>query len=292
MVSINPINATNKPSFGSLGSIQTKIGETVCSNKTLKKLSDKMEYNGFSMSTLTLSGILYGATIVPRYLNATDKHDKREILLRDVTSITAILFAAKALGKGISRKFENKTGYVLTNITNEFKSKKWYQKLGDMLNPDGQLSVLNSKELEQKYSNIEAYPEKIKSFVDFVHDRGGNVGKIFSNKKLKPIVEKIVGNNEKTEEEFCNKLIEADKNKTPEMQELYTALKEKDNPLVTKAKTMNSAFDFASTLLIVPAGMIGIEALNEKITKKCVAKEKAEIAAKKATEGKQETAKV
>ena len=44
---------------------------------------------------------------------------------------------------------------------------------------------------------------------------------------------------------------------TKELDEFYNLMNGKDNPLVKKAKSINSSFDFVTTFLIVPA-MLGI----------------------------------
>lgn len=264
-------NIQNQPSFGSTAS----LGKRIFSNPTLKKFSDAMEYDKFSMSIPAMMGILYGATIVPRYCQATDKHDRREILTRDVTSITAILFLAKALNKGFSRYFAKKSGFVLNNTPLDH-GKNLLNRVKNYLNPSGGIDVLNSQELKLKYSNLKNYNEGIKGFFKFVDGQGGDIRKILaSNKVTKENADKILGKDilKATKEEVETKLAKAEG--SAELNKIYSEFEKPDNTFVKKAKTMNSTFDFLSTIMLTPALMIGIEKFNEHMTKKILAKEEA-----------------
>src|SRR5574344_994524 len=117
MLNVSSIKAVN-PSFKGGANITSKIGSFIKKNNIATKVANKMEYDGFSMSMTSMMILLYGATIVPRYINATDKYDRREILTRDFLSITSILFAAKAWNKGFSRIFSKASGFVLNKVPN------------------------------------------------------------------------------------------------------------------------------------------------------------------------------
>src|SRR5574344_2056485 len=115
---LNKVTMTrvNQPSFGS--NLTASIGKQIMKTPTLKDFAGKIEYSNFTMSMTSMLILLYGATIVPRYINATDKYDRREILTRDFLSITSILFAAKAWNKGFSRIFSKASGFVLNKVPN------------------------------------------------------------------------------------------------------------------------------------------------------------------------------
>ena len=59
------------------------------------------------------------------------------------------------------------------------------------------------------------------------------------------------------------------------LEKIYTAFQAKDNKFINRAKTLNSAFGFASTLVLVPAFMMWLARYCEKMTKKAVEREKA-----------------
>lgn len=268
----------NKPSFN--GNFTTTIGKKILSNNSFKKFSDKFEYDKFNMSLTSVLVLLYGATIVPRYLQATDKHDKREILTRDLLSITAILFFAKALSKGFSRIFSKTSGFVLNNLPTNHEKAGVLGKLKNYLNPEGGIDVLTSQELSLKYSNLKNYKNGITDFFKFVDEQKGDVRKIFSsNKIVRENANKIVGKDIKTAtiKEVEDKFAKA--KDSVELKNIYKVFENPNNSFVRRAKTMNSAFNFTSLVLLVPAFMIWIEKFNEKTTKRKIAEEQAKKAA-------------
>ena len=60
------------------------------------------------------------------------------------------------------------------------------------------------------------------------------------------------------------------------LENIYSIFSSKDNKFINRAKTYNSAFGFASTLVLVPAFMMWLARYCEKMTKNAVEKEKAE----------------
>ena len=58
------------------------------------------------------------------------------------------------------------------------------------------------------------------------------------------------------------------------LEKIYTAFATKDNKFINRAKTMNSAFGFASTLVLVPAFMMWLARYCENMTKKAIAQKK------------------
>jgi len=259
-----------QPSFGS--SFTEKIGRNVLSSDTFKKVAGKFEYDKFSMSLTSLLVLLYGATIVPRYVQATDKHDKREILTRDMLSITAILFGAKALAKGFSQVFSKISGLVLNN--KPINHTKPLNKLFNYLRPKQGVKLLTSQELTAKYSNIKGYPNGIFDFFKFIEGQKGDLGKVLAaDKGVRANAKIILGKDVRkaTVQEIKDGFAKAEGSK--ELENIYEILEKPDNKLVKKAKTMNSAFDFLATVLLVPGFMIWLEKYNEKVTKRRIAQE-------------------
>lgn len=286
----NVINQTpqinSQPNFGSTAS----LGKKILSNPTLKKIADKAEYDKFSMSLPSMMTVLYGATIVPRYCQARDKHDRREILTRDFLSITAILFGSKVLSRGFSKLFSKASGFALTNKPNIHQSLT--EKLKNYIKVNGGVDVLNSQELTLKYSKLENYQNGISDFCKFVREQGGDIRKILSYKKggVKNDVETIVGKDlksatiEEVENGFEAARTSTDSKIKTALANVYKGFEDPKNAFVNKAKTMNSTFDFASTVLLVPGFMIWLEKFNEKMTKKAIAKDLAKAEAQKKTE--------
>ena len=68
------------------------------------------------------------------------------------------------------------------------------------------------------------------------------------------------------------------------MNEIYTVFSSKENKFVNRAKTYNSAFGFASTLILVPAFMMWLARYCERMTKRAVEKENAAKRAKQQLE--------
>ena len=138
--------------------------------------------------------LLYGFCIPPRLHNASDKYDYGEIVVRDMTAFTALLFGAKALARLFSDGFTKVTGLALNSKTES--GRNVFQRTLDYLNPnDTHHSILSSKQLMSKYTNIEDYKGGINGFMDFIENSGGNIKKAFSiDKNIHATVSEIVKN--------------------------------------------------------------------------------------------------
>lgn len=271
----NMSSIKNQPSFGSMPA----LGKKVVNSNLLGKICDKLEFDGATMSFPAMLGLLYGATLLPRYAFADDKHDKREILVRDVTSITAILFGAKALSKGFSEICSKASGFVLNSKPENHTS--FLKKAWNYLRPNKGVGVLGSEDIVKTYSEIDKLKGGLSEFCDSVVKGGGNLKKLFTkDKAVQKHVEDILGKTikeAKDSKEIATALSAAQKAGHKAVQGIYDVFSKTDNVFVKKAKTLNSIFGAASILVLVPAFMIWIQKFNEKLTKKIVAKE---IAAK------------
>lgn len=286
------LSIKKQPTFTSASAMESLGTKISTSTGLLKGFAKNMEAKNFSLSPLSLVALLYGATIVPRYIQAYDKHDRREILLRDTISISALLYLSSSLNKGFSKLMSGISGFALSlkpkdetgkakNLGNAI-SKAW-----GYFNPLKGLEVLNSEKIVAKYSNVDKYKNGIVDFIDFIQDEGGDIKQVLSkDPTIKAHADKIVGADIKSVD--AGKIREAfDAAKKvghsghESLDGIYQVLKNTDNKLVSHAKTMNSAFGFLSTVLLVPAFMIWIQRFNEKLTKKIVAKELAQKEAQK-----------
>ena len=243
-------------SFGSSYSLLEKAGDKVIGNSTMKKVSDIFELNGPIIQGNAMAVLLYGACIPPRLIHAQDKYDYTEILARDMTAFTALLFGAKALSRLFSDGFTKLTGLALNN--KNLNGRSFVQKVWDYLNPsDGRHSILSSKELDSKYTNLRLYKNGIDGFVDFIEKSGGNIKKAFANdKNIKNAINELLveaGTTfDKASSDVIKKVLHEVNTKTPKKLDNLYKLFDGPNKLLNRAKTCNSFFGALSTLFLVP----------------------------------------
>jgi hypothetical protein len=262
-----------QPTFTGAGSLLEKAGNKVFGSKKLKGISDIFELNGPVISGNAMSVLLYGFCIPPRLKNAQDKYDYGEIIVRDMTAFTTLLFGAKALARLCSDGFTKLTGLALNQKTLEGRNK--FQRVIDYLNPaDTHHSVLSSKQLASKYMNIESYKNGVEGFMEFIEKSGGNVKKALGQDgAVKEVVDNIVKEfngksfKEATSEEIKLALTKANTNKSELMKDFYNLFKT-ENKLLKRAKTCNSAFGFFSTLVFVPFLIERLTTICERMTAK------------------------
>ena len=191
--------ADNKQvSFGSASSAVEKLGNKVIGSSKYKKLSDIFELNGPIIQGNAMAVLLYGACIPPRLIHAQDKYDFGEIVVRDMTAFTALLFGAKALARLFSDGFTKLTGLALNS--KDIKGRSLLQKTWDYLNPaDARHSILSSKQLDSKYTHIDKYKDGIDGFVEFIEKSGGDIKKALANdSKIQKAVDNILKDSGKT----------------------------------------------------------------------------------------------
>ncbi len=209
-----------------------------------------LELSGAIIPATGMAALLYGTCLPPRLVQAHDKHDRAEILLRDVSSFTALLFGAKALSRKFSDILANATGIALNVKPRPPKNSEFtrLQKLGHYFSLGKGVNLLSNQEIVTRYSDIEGYVgnpgKKLGKLYKFINSNGGNAKKVidryFKGKTNEQIVE---------------------------------ILKDKNNILVRKAQNMNSGIAALSTLVLVPGFIIFLARACEKMTKRCLAKE-------------------
>ena len=267
-------------SFTGMGSVLEKTGKNFFNGKIGKGISDMFELNGPIISGTAMPVLLYGFCIPPRLFQAQDKYDYQEIMVRDMTAFTALLFGAKAIARLFSDGFTKLTGLALNSKNME--GRNIFQKTIDYLNPnDTRHSVLSSKQLDSKYTNIHEYKNGVSGFMEFIEGSGGNVKKAFSRDKgvkaaVEEIVQKFSGKSfaEASEAEIKAAMKAADSAKGDLIENFYKLFKG-DNGLLRAAKTCNSSFGFLSTLLLVPGLIIWLTDVCQKMTEKRLAEESA-----------------
>ncbi len=254
--------------------IFTKVAEKVTSSKGMKKASDFFEFDGASMTTNSTLALLFGFCLPTRLANASDKHDNKEIMTRDLFSFSAILFGANAISRGFSKLFTSISGLAL-NTTPSDHDKSFIHKFKNYFNPNGGIGVFKSDEITAKYSNVHEYKNGINGFFDFVQENGGNLKRMLAiDPEIKKHSEKILN---KKLEDAKNSEIEAAFKKakgSEALNAIYENLKNPNNKLVKRAKILNSSFGFASIIVLVPGFMIWLAKHCEKMTKADITKEK------------------
>lgn len=260
--------AENKPAFkGLLSNLVQKEGK-------LRSVANAFEFNGGDMACASLLSVLTFGIVRPRVKNAYDEHDYREILTRDITTLTALVCGAKALLKNIARFAEKATGLSLTEKGENFFKQSKLKQAFDHMRPFGGVQVLSNSDIIMKYSDIEKYKGGVAGFCEYVSKTGGNLAKLFANDKTtKTNVEKMIKKDiaKATDKE----IIAAIKNKKNAelVKNIAEVFKDTNNAFVKKAKSITGVFGFVSTFIAIPAFMIFLQKLNEKITKNAIAKE-------------------
>lgn len=270
------------------GNFASGIGSNAVKDGFLGKLFNKFEFNGASMSVPGMLTLLFGFCLPPRYINAKSDKEKKEIVVRDVSSFTAILFAAKAMARGFSDAFAKISGLAL-NVKPEDHNKSILHKVKNYFTAGAGIDVLTSEQITSKYSNIEDYKEGINGFFNFLEENGGDVKKVLNiDKNVKTQAEKIMtdfGGGKSLKDATLEEIHSAFKKAkgSDALENIYTVFKSKDNRFINRAKTFNSAFGFASTLVLVPMFMMWLARYCESMTKKAIAKEKEQKALATAT---------
>ena len=265
------------------GNFATSIGRKATQDGFLKNIFRNFEFNGASMPVPAMLTLLFGFCLPPRYANAKSDKERKEIAVRDISSFTAILFAAKAMARGFSDAFAKISGLAL-NVKPEDHSKSILHKVKNYFTAGAGIDVLTSEQIISKYSNIEDYKDGINGFFNFLEENGGNVKKVLHiDKTVKEQSENIMknfGNGKSLKEASLEEIHEAFKKAkgSEALENIYTIFKSADNKFINRAKTFNSAFGFASTLVLVPAFMMWLARYCENMTKKAIAKEQAQKA--------------
>lgn len=264
----NTEKPAGQPSFGSLQG----MGEKLVAGKGGRKFADAIEYSGMSMSSASLLGLFYLGVVTPRYVQAYDKYDRREILRRDLISLTALTFLAQALNKGFSQVFTKTTGLVLNHKPEGFN--KLGKKVWNYIYPEAEFNTLKSPDILAKYTNIDKFKNGIADFCEFIKEKGGDVNKVLSmDKDVKLNTEKILGKSIK-DAKYDEIISSFNKAKgSVELGNIYKVFSNVNNKYVKKAKTLNNTFNFISTFLLTPALIVWIAKSNEKMTKKRILQE-------------------
>ncbi len=169
-----------------------KLGKKVGKNKS-DFVSSELEYNGHNFTNTLMAGLSIFGLLTPRGLRAykraeTDENGKKdltelwEIIIRDVTSSLAVVFAVPMGTRACVTSYEKGTGFVLMqknrNQTSKFKTAL------DLLNPYSKAHVLTNAEITDLYNNIDS-KAKMLNFCKYIDKNGGDLQKIISKSQHK-----------------------------------------------------------------------------------------------------------
>ncbi len=276
----NEADVKKDVAFTGLASKAGDIANKAFNNKHAKYITDMFELNGSIISGGAMATLLYGFCIPPRLTNAQDKYDFGEIILRDMTAFTALLFGAKAVARLSTDLFTKLTGLALNH--KNIEGKNAFQKFIAYVQPSSAgHSVLSSKQLESKYMNIDKFKNGVEGFMDFIEQSGGNLKKAFAkDKDVKAAVEEILKKHVDPATTYAKASVSdikdglrAARKENGDLIKNFYKLFEKENSMLKMAKTCNSAFGFLSTIVLVPSLIIWLTHACEKMTENRIKKE-------------------
>ena len=191
-------NEANKDKQNSNQEVSFKAGKPKMSwleklGKKLSKFLDKefvaneLEYNGHNFTNTLMAGLSIFGLLTPRGLKAynraqVDENGKKdlseiyEILIRDLSSSLAVVFAVPMLTRAAVTSYEDKSGFVL--MQKDRSKSKWASYL-DLLNPYSKAHVLKNSEINALYNNINS-KDKMLNFCNYINNNGGDLEKIIS----------------------------------------------------------------------------------------------------------------
>ena len=257
------------------GNLASKLGKAATEGGSISKFFNNFEFNGASMPVNAMLTLLFGFCLPPRYLNAKSDKERKEILVRDITSFAAILFAAKAMSRGFSNMFSKISGLAL-NVKPADHAKGILHKAKNYFSAGNGIDVLSSEQIVAKYSKIDRYKDGINGFFTFIEENGGNIKKVLKlDKEVAELSENIIGKSidNASASEIKAAFTKARENNSKDLTKIYKRFASDDNKFVNRAKTYNSAFGFMSTIVLVPVFMMQLAKYCEKMTKKAVERE-------------------
>ena len=247
--------------FKGKNNVVEKLGKVIEKNKT-DFISSELEYNGHNFTHTLMAGLSLLGLITPRCMRAysraqvdekTGKKDMTElweIIIRDVTSSLAVVFAVPMLTRALVTSYEKSSGYVLMHKDRTMSD--WKTGL-DLLNPYSKAHVLSNAEITALYDRVDS-KEKLVNFCKYVDKNGGDLQKILSKSDG---ASELFNEKTKTLEEL-KKMSKVDANK--EITSIVEALEE-------NVKKLGKSGDKKSVNEIISKLMKGVsKGGNSKIT--------------------------
>lgn len=235
-----------------------------------------LEFEGHNFTNILMTGLSLFGLLAPRGMRAyeraqVDENGKKdlselyEILIRDISSSLAVVFAVPMLTRACVTAYEDKTGFVLMN---KDRTKTTGQTILDLLNPMSKAHVMSNAELTSLYSGINS-KEKMMNFCEFIEKNNGDLHKILSKSKdtaeifnEKTIKLSDIANLSKKEKNAKIKEVISNFGKDGKIDKagvdtaitklMKGSLGDKKNGILTHAKGLNSIPAFLVTFLISP----------------------------------------
>lgn len=197
-------------------SFTEKLGKMIDKNKK-EFVSSELEYNGHNFTNTLMAGLSIFGLITPRCARAYSRaqRDERtgkkdltelwEIIIRDITSSLAVVFAVPMMTRALVTSYEKNSGFVLMQ---KDRTKSGIKTALDLLNPYSKAHVLTNAEISALYDNINS-KEKMINFCKYIDKNGGDLKKILAKSEN---AKELFNENTKTIESL-KKLSKAESNK-------------------------------------------------------------------------------
>ncbi len=267
----NQENQNNNVSFKGKGkpSLLERLGKLIGKNKS-DFVSSELEYNGHNFTNTLMAGLSVFGLLTPRGMHAYNRAQKDEngkkdltelyeILLRDLTSSLAVVFAVPMGTRAFVTSYEKNSGFVLMHKNRNMNKTKT---IADLFNPYSKSHVLTNAEISALYDNIDS-KEKMLNFCKYIDKNGGDLQKIISKSENA----ELVLNSSKTSTldlKLLKGMKKADKNKKiisffekfdkPELIEklMKGVGKNRSNKIASFARGLNSMPGLLTTFCISP----------------------------------------
>lgn len=149
--------------------------------------SHELEYNGHNFTNSLMAGLSIFGLLTPRGLHAYNRAQKDEngkkdltelyeILLRDLTSSLAVVFAVPMGTRAFVTSYEKNSGFVLMHKDRSMGKTKT---IADLFNPYSKSHVLTNAEISALYDNVNS-KDKMLNFCKYIDKNGGDLQKIIS----------------------------------------------------------------------------------------------------------------
>ena len=182
----NQENQNNNVSFKGKGkpSLLERLGKLIGKNKS-DFVSSELEYNGHNFTNTLMAGLSIFGLLTPRGMHAYNRAQKDEngkkdltelyeILLRDLTSSLAVVFAVPMGTRAFVTSYEKNSGFVLMHKNRNMNKTKT---IADLFNPYSKSHVLTNAEISALYDNINS-KDKMLNFCKYIDKNGGDLQKI------------------------------------------------------------------------------------------------------------------
>ena len=171
--------------FKGKNNVIEKLGKAIEKNKS-DFISSELEYNGHNFTHSLMAGLSIFGLITPRCMRAysraqtdekTGKKDLTElweIIIRDIFSSLAVVFAVPMMTRALVTSYEKNTGFVLMQ---KDRTRSGLKTALDLLNPYSKTHVLSNAEISALYDKVDS-KEKMVNFCKYIDKNGGDLQKI------------------------------------------------------------------------------------------------------------------